>query len=496
MKKTTAAYALLLLLAFIERDFTDAEVAAADNAATGAAASEQPAPLLSTLDNQSQVSLTIYNSNLGLVKDVRDVELSSGERELRFMDVAAAVIPTTVHVKSLSDAQSFRILEQNYEYDLISPEKLLEKYVGKAVKLLDKNYYTGQEQLVSATLLSTNGAPVYQIGDEIHVGLPGRVILPQLPENLLARPTLVWLLRNAKAGKQKIEASYLTNQITWQADYVVVLNADDTKADLSGWVSIDNKSGATYKNATLKLVAGDAHRVQPPVLYERTMMLKAEAAAAPAEPQFKEEGFFEYHLYTLDRPATVKSNQTKQMELLSAVNIPVTKRFILQGQAGFFTDVFSPDDELPPQKVSVMVEIENAQKNNLGMPLPKGTLRAYKTDKDGGLQFIGEDSIDHTAKDELVRVKMGEAFDIVGARKQTDFRRVARTITEASWEIKLRNHKTESVVVRVNEPIMGDWEVLSSSQKYEKADAHTLRFDVPVPKDGETKLTYKVRVKM
>ena len=208
------------------------------------------------------------------------------------MDVASEIIPTA-H-KSLTDAQGFNVLEQNYEYDLISPEKLMEKYVGKEVKILDKNYYTGQEQLVSATLLSTNGSPVYQVEEEIHIGLPGRVILPQLPENLLSKPTLVWL-RSGKAGTQKIEASYLTNQITWQADYIVVLNAEDTKADLTGWVSIDNKSGATYKNATLKLVAGDVHRVQPKVAYERTMAMDTVATGAAA-PQFREEGF-EYHLY-------------------------------------------------------------------------------------------------------------------------------------------------------------------------------------------------------
>ncbi len=494
MTKTVVASALFLVVALIGVDSTTPLALAVDNET---AAPEQKSPLVSvsTLDNQSQVSVTIYNSNLGLVKDVREIDLTDGERELRFMDVASEIIPTTVHVKSLTDAQGFDVLEQNYEYDLISPEKLMEKYVGKEVKILDKNYYTSQEELVSATLLSTNGSPVYQVGDEIHVGLPGRVILPQLPENLLSKPTLVWLLRAGKAGKQKIEASYLTNQITWQADYIVVLNAEDTQADLTGWVSIDNKSGATYKNATLKLVAGDVHRVQPKVAYERTMAMDV-AAAAPAAPQFREEGFFEYHLYTLNRPATVKSNQTKQMELLSAVNIPVTKRLTLQGQPSYFTSVFSPDDELPPQKVSVTVEIENTPKNNLGMPLPKGTLRAYKTDTDGNLQFIGEDSIDHTAKDELVKVKMGEAFDVIGRRKQTDFKRISRTVTEVSWEIALRNHKQEPVVVRVNEPLAGDWEVLSSSQKYEKADAHTLRFDVSVPKDDETKLMYRVRVKM
>ncbi|HEV8718458.1 MAG TPA: DUF4139 domain-containing protein, partial [Candidatus Binatia bacterium] len=225
----------------------------------------QAATLTSTVADQTQVALTIYNSNIGLVKDLREIDLAEGENELRFMDVAAQVMPTTVHIKPLASSPGLAVLEQNYEYDLLSPEKLLEKYVGKEVKLLDKNYYTGQEEIVTATLLSTTGAPVYQVGNEIYIGLPGRVILPQIPENLISKPTLVWLLRGGKTGKQKVETSYLTNQITWQADYVTVLNADDTKADLSGWVSIDNKSGATYKNATLKLVAGDVHRIEPKV---------------------------------------------------------------------------------------------------------------------------------------------------------------------------------------------------------------------------------------
>lgn len=494
MKKAALVVSLAVLTSAIGMDTAPVRVSAADEAKPAGTAAPKP-PLSSSLDSQTQVALTIYNSNIGLVKDIRDIELGEGEQELRFMDVASEIIPTTVHVKSLTDTQGLRVLEQNYEYDLISPEKLMEKYVGREVKILDKNYYTGQEQLVSATLLSTNGSPVYQVGDEIHVGLPGRVILPQLPENLLSKPTLVWLLRGAKANKHKIEASYLTNQITWAADYIAVINADDTKADLSGWVSIDNKSGAAYKNATLKLVAGDVHRVQPKMVYERTMAMAADMAAAPA-PQFREEGFFEYHLYTLDRPATIKSNQIKQMTLLSSANIPVIKRLTLQGQQNYFLSAFSPDDEMPPQKVSVTIEIENSQKNNLGIPLPKGTLRVYKADKDGSLQFIGEDSIDHTAKDETVRVKMGEAFDVVGRRKQTDFKHISRGVTEASWEIALRNHKAEPVTVRVNEPMPGDWEVLTSSLKYEKADAHTLRFDVPVPKDGEVKITYKIRVKM
>lgn len=494
MKRFVTVLSLLMPVGCLGIEIVSSRAVSAENPPASATGSAESQPSrTSTLANQTQVSLTIYNSNIALVKDVRDIEIAAGNQELRFMDVASEIMPTTVHVKSLTDAQGLKVLEQNYEYDLISPEKLLEKYVGKEVRILDKNYYTGQEQLVTATLLSTTGSPVYQVGDEIHVGLPGRVILPQLPENLLSKPTLVWLLRGVTAATHKIEASYLTNQITWEADYVVVLDADDAKADLSGWVSIDNKSGATYKNATLKLVAGEVHRVQPKIAYQRAMVM-AEAAAAPETSQFKEEGFFEYHLYTLDRPATVKSNQTKQMTLLSATDIPVVKRLTLQGQPVYFTSEL-PDAELPPQKVSVTLEVENAQKNNLGVPLPKGTVRVYKEDKEGSLQFVGEDSIDHTPKDETVKVKLGEAFDVTGQRKQKDFKIIARGVTEASWEILLKNHKKEPVTVRVNEPMAGDWEVLSASQKYEKADAHTLRFDVPVPQESEVKLTYKVRVK-
>ena len=451
------------------------------------------APFTSTRADQTNVSLTIYNSNLGLVKDVREIELAEGSNRLQFMDVAAQIMPTTVLIRSRTDAKNLQVLEQNYEYDLLSPEKLLEKYVGREVKLLDKNYYTGKEELVTATLLSNNGSPIYQVGDEISIGLPGRVILPQIPANLIAKPTLVWLLQTAAASKHTIEASYLTNDITWEADYVAALNADDTQADLSGWVSIDNKSGTTYRNATLKLVAGDVNRVQLEVLYERTMAV-ARMADAPPKPQFEEEAFFEYHLYTLDRPATVKDNQTKQISLLSAADIPITKRLVLRGQPHYVRGAF--DAPPPKQNVSVYLQIENVKKNNLGMPLPKGTIRVYKADSQDSLQFVGEDQIDHTPRDETVTVKMGEAFDVVGERRQTSYKRLSRSLSEVSWQIILRNHKDEDVTVRVEEPMYGDWEVVSSTpEKYEKPDTNTLRFEVSVPKDGEVKIGYRVRIK-
>ncbi|MEW6417705.1 MAG: DUF4139 domain-containing protein [Nitrospirota bacterium] len=449
--------------------------------------------VLSTgLEDQTGVALTIYNVNLGLVKDQREVKLAKGTGDLRFMDVASQIIPTSVYIKSLVDPGSLQILEQNYEYDLLNPQKLLDKYVGKEVKLYYKNPYTEREEIVTATLLSNNGGPIFKIGDEITFGHPGRIIFPGVPENLISKPTLVWLIENDLSKAQKVEASYLTNGINWRADYVVILNDEDDKADLSGWVTIDNRSGATYKNAKLKLVAGDVNRVKDEYEYKDKMLRLAEVAAK-AEPQFKEEEFFEYHIYTLQRPSTIKENQTKQISLINADNIPVKKELLYHGARYYYYNQHG--EVITNQKVGVFVEIANKKENNLGIPLPKGTVRVYKHDKEGSLQFVGEDSIDHTPKDEKVRVKLGDAFDVVGSRKQTDWKKIASDTYEASFEISLRNHKKEDVVVRVVEPIPGDWKILNSSHEYAKTEAFTAEFNIPVPKDKETKLIYRARMR-
>lgn len=447
----------------------------------------------STLDDQTGVALTIYNVNLGLVKDQRTIRLFTGIGDLRFMDVASQIMPTSVHIKSLVNPETLQVLEQNYEYDLLNPQKLLDKYVGKEVKLYTKNPYTEREEIVTATLLSNNGQPIFKIGDEITFGHPGRIVLPGVPENLNAKPTLVWMLDNGLPSTQKIEATYLTNGINWHSDYVVTLNDKDEKADLSGWVTIDNRSGATYKNAKLKLVAGDVNRAKNEYEYKDKMMRVAEMAAKAAAPQFKEDSFFEYHIYTLERPATVKDNQTKQINLVTANDIPVKKELLYQGANYYYTSQYG--EAMSNQKIGVFVEIQNKKENNLGMPLPKGTVRVYKADKEGGLQFVGEDSIDHTPKDEKVRIKLGDAFDVVGSRKQTDWKKIAYDTYEAAFEISLRNHKKEDVVVKVVEPVPGDWKMLSSSHEYNKSEAFTAEFNVPVPKDHEVKLAYRVRMR-
>ncbi len=445
------------------------------------------APLAISGTDQRDVMVTIYNGNLGLVKDTREARLDAGTLEVKFMDVAAQIDPTSVHLKSLSDPQGLRILEQNYEYDLLTSEKLMEKYVGKTVRL-----YQGNGAYQAATLLSTNG-PIWEINGEIHMGGYGNVVLPALPENLVSKPTLVWLLRNARPALQRIEASYLTGGITWKADYVMVIDAADSKSDLTGWVTIDNKSGATYKGAALKLVAGDINRATARNEPRRALEMAAKGATADASRDFRSEGFFEYHLYTLDGRTTIKDKQTKQLSLLSATGVPVDKHFIYYGAADYFRTQYGVP--VANQKVGVYLELKNSQARGLGVPLPKGKVRVYKADASNSQQLIGEDWIDHTPKDEQVKIKMGEAFDVVGERVQKDWKKIGASLYEVEWDIILRNHKKEAVTVEVIEPVPGDWEVLRSTLPHEKVEAFTMRFRVPVPKNGEAKLNYRVRVR-
>ncbi|HTX54005.1 MAG TPA: DUF4139 domain-containing protein [Candidatus Baltobacteraceae bacterium] len=439
-----------------------------------------------TQDQQKEVSLTVYNGNLGLIRDLREVQLPVGTHEIRFMDVASQIDPTTVHLKSLTDPHGVRILEQNYEYDLLSPQKLMEKYVGRKVTLVKDD---GEE--IEAVLLSTQNGPVYQIDGKIYLGYPGRVVLPDLPADLIPNPTLVWLLESGISGPQQVEVSYLTSGLTWKADYVVVLNEKDTGGDLSGWVTIDNKSGATYRDAALKLVAGDLHRAPTRRELQGAMEMASKAAAAPT--QFQEESLFEYHLYSLQGRTTVKNNQMKQISLLDAPNIPIRKEFRFVGASQYYRSQLGTP--ISNQKVGVFLEIENTEKRNLGLPLPKGTVRVYKASSDKSLEFVGEDVIDHTPKDEKVKIKMGEAFDVVGERTQRDWKRIATNVYETEWDVQIRNHKSEDVDVTIVEPVPGDWEIVKSSHPFQKAEAHTLQFVVHVPRDGKVTVNYRVRMR-
>ncbi len=454
--------------------------------ALGPSAAAAP-PLEVTRRDQRDIAVTIYNGNFGLVRDVREISLSTGVHDVKFMDVATQIDPTTVHLRALGDPAGLKVLEQNYEYDLVSSQKLMEKYVGKRVRL-----YSSDGTFNEATLLSTEG-PVFEINGQIHLGHSGRLVLPALPDNLVSTPTLVWLLRNQVGGGQRIEASYLTGGITWKADYVLVLNATDDRGDVTGWVTIDNKSGAIYDSAALQLVAGDVHRADDRRRVTKMMELAASPTAGAASREFVEEGLFEYHLYTLDGRTTIKDNQTKQLALMSASDTRVDKQLIYSGAQEYYRNQYGVP--IANQKVGVFLELKNSKDNGLGLPLPAGKVRVYKADSAGGQQFIGEDLIDHTPKDERVKVKLGNAFDVVAERTQKDWKKISATVYEVEWEIALRNHKAADQTVTVIEPVPGDWQVLSSTLPWEKVESHTLKFVASVPKEGATKLTYRVRIR-
>lgn len=450
-----------------------------------------------TIKDQTELAVTVYNSNIALVRDVRQVALPSGQLDLRFLDIAATVNPATVHFRSLSEPTRLGILEQNYQFDLLDPQRLLKKYIGRDVTLVRTRMENGtsRQEEVSARLLAFNDAPVWKIGDEIVTGLHAEQYrFPEIPENLHSRPTLVWKVDNSGQRQHRIETSYLAGNMSWVADYVLTVGRDDVKADLDGWVTVTNTSGTSYKNAKLQLVAGDLHRVVHGQASDQMAMAKVarEMAAAPAA--FNREAFSEYHLYALNRKTTLLENETKQIALLGGSGVPVRKLFIVNGQNFYYRNRQAPGSPLKDQ-VRVFYKFRNDQAAGLGMPMPAGTVRVYQADSKGGIQFAGEDRIDHTPKDEDITLQIGTAFDVVCERKQVEWEKIADSVYEMAFEITLRNHKATPIAVEVNEPIAGDWRMLTSSHAHRKTDAWAAQFEVPVAAGGESVLRYRVRVK-
>jgi len=446
----------------------------------------------STGATREKVSITVYNSNFGLVREQRMVELGKGKVELAFADVSAHIQPETVHLTSLTRTDALTVFEQNYRYDLLTPEKLLEKYVGKRVKVVRYNEKLGTDETKEADVLAVEGGTVLRIDGEVVTGFGGRYVFPNVPANLVAKPTLVWLL-GSEEPKQRVEVSYLTANLTWRADYVLVLDAKDKVGDLTGWVTLTNGTGTSYPRAELKLVAGDVQRLAPPPPPPMPMAEMMVAPAASAAPQFSQESLFEYHLYTLGRPTDLLDKETKQVTLLEAHGIAVKKKLVFRGQDWWFRGQYG--DLGKNQKVSVFVEFENKEADGLGMPMPKGTVRVYKADSAGAQQFVGEDAIDHTPRDEKVEIKLGGAFDVVADRKQTDWKALGNCTSESAWEVAIRNHKDAGETVEVIEPVNGDWEIVRSSHEAKKEDSRTFVFKVDVPARGETKITYRVRIR-
>ncbi|MBL7074105.1 DUF4139 domain-containing protein [candidate division KSB1 bacterium] len=434
--------------------------------------------MTAVLAQEKGVAITIYNQNLGLVKEVRPMFFKKGINEMKFQDVAAKIDPTSVHFKSLTAPEKVAILEQNYEYDLVSSSKLLNKYIDQEIKL-----YTEKGDLFRGKLLNSSPKDVILETKDGGIQVISQenirdINFPQLPEGLITRPTLIWLLDCEKQGDHKAEVSYLTDGINWHTEYVAVVDKDDKNLELGGWVSIDNRSGATYQDAKVKLMAGEIHRVKPK-RYPRDRIL-AESFAAKAAPQFVEKPFFEYHLYTLQRKTTIKNNQIKQISLFPNAQVKTDK-------------ILTYDGAKDKKSVRVNLEFINSKKAGLGIPLPAGKVRVYKEDEDKSLEFIGEDKIEHTPKDEKVRVFVGKAFDVVGERIQTEYERKGKRAREEEYEITLRNHKDKDVNVVVVEHLYGDWKILSSSHTYRKKTSTEVEFPVTVQAGGEVKITYRVR---
>jgi hypothetical protein len=464
------------------------------------ATAEHAAPVeVSTTTQKDQVDLnvTVYNSNIALIRDVRQLHLASGTFPLRFEDVAASIMPATVHFRSLTDPAKLNVVEQNYEYDLLDAQKLLQKYVGREITLVrgeEEANSTKWVETKALLLADNNNEPVWKIGNEIVTGMPTSWYrFSELPGNLYSRPTLVWTLDNAGAGSQKVEASYLTNNMNWNADYVLTVARDEKTGDLDGWVTLTNNSGASFVNAKLQLVAGEIHQVRPVTIESMGAAAKVDRAMA-APPQFQQEGMSEYHLYTLGRRTSIQNNESKQISLLSGTNVPVEKFLLVEGQSYYYHNQQGIGNAIP-EPVKLYYRFKNDEKGGLGMPLPAGTVRVYQADSKGGIQFVGEDRIDHTPKDETLKIYVGNAFDIVCERKQLDYKKLANNLYEMEYQITLRNHKDVPVTVEAREPIGGDWEVVNSNLKWTKLDATTISFEIPVEKNGTATLDYRVRVK-
>ncbi len=427
-------------------------------------------------NNQKSVSVTVYNENLGVVKDLRGFDMKEGVSEIEVTGVASRIKPTTVHVK-----MNGSVLEQNYRYDLADMDAVLQRYIDREITLI------GENDTFSGRLLSFNNSKiVVEQKDGGVIMLPDykdyRLAASKLPEGLLTKPTLAWIVDSRKSGRQEVEITYQTEGMRWSAEYVAVLNEDDSQADVNAWVTIGNRSGASYEDAKLKLVAGDVNMVKEKGLRGQFSNLEYARTADGAGKQFEEKEFFEYHIYHLQRNSTIRNNETKQISLFEAGDVSVEKRFVYN----------SSGNNNENGKPGVYIEFANSEKNNLGVPMPKGKFRLYKSDG-GDVEFIGEDEIDHTPRSEKVKLRVGDAFDIRIDEKIVETKKLGRSLWENTYEITVKNRKKETAAVYIDRNLYSDWEVLETNIDFEKVNAFKIRFKVDVSAGEEKTLTYKVR---
>lgn len=438
--------------------------------------------------DQKRVALTIYNNDLAMIKDQRRVTLKKGHNMLAFMDVSANIQPETALLRNLSRPQGFSIIEQNYEFDLLTAHTLIQKHVGREVGVIYRHPTTGEETIEQATLLAANQGIILRFEDRIETGIsPSRLVYQDIPEDLRERPSLILQLHTAISGKQELELSYLTSGLSWKADYVAKLNQSEDRFDLNGWVTLTNRSGTAYQDAHLQLVAGSVHRVTPVADYAKRQA--REAMALAEAPPMREEALLDYHLYSLERTTTIKNNQTKQVALLSAQEVTVHKQYELRSHTPHLYYGHSQASSILKPPVMVYLHFDNTEKAGLGLPLPAGIIRVYKQDSKGNTQFVGEDRINHVSKNDSAKLKLGQAFDVTAEKRRTEYRKLDSNSFEASFEILLRNAKKESVLVKVAEFIPGDWHILTESHPHQRETANTALWQLPVPAEGQVTLT-------
>ncbi|MDD5719025.1 MAG: DUF4139 domain-containing protein [Candidatus Krumholzibacteria bacterium] len=456
-----------------------AAVAAGLGAGTIAAADTA---VISEPGQRKLLELTVYNQALALVREVRAVDLPAADFALEFRGVPQQIRPATLLVEGKGHT-GLVILEQNYEFDLMSREKILEKYVGRDVAWIQED-----GERISGRLLGMAAGPVYEVGGEVVFEVPGRIALPQLPENLRARPTLVWRAQTERKGQADLDVSYLTGGLSWNADYVLQLDPAGVKADLKGWVTVENRSGAGFADARLQLVAGDINVVRPAM---ESSGVRYMVDAVKAAPEMESEVLYDYHLYTVPWATTLPDNSSKQVSLLEATDIAVKRRYTVRAASGYFR---GGDPSGARQDVWVSYEFENREQNHLGKALPAGVVRVYGQAKDGKRQLLGEDRIAHTPRNEKVELRVGKAFDIVAERVRKDYRRVSDRVHRTQWELTVRNQKDEDIEVEIREQVGGQWEILASSLPYEKLSAQEILFRVPVKREQAAVLQYTVEV--
>lgn len=464
---------------------------------------------LTALAASAQPALTVYNQGFAVVRERVPLELKAGENLVQFAGATAMLEPDSVVLRDPAGRVQVRVLEQSYRADVMSPGLLLALNEGREIDFLvrDQNAkeHTVRGKIVRSGYAPGGGAstPIIEVDGKLRFSLPGEPLFPTLPGDGILKPTLSWTLGAAQAATFEAELGYVTGGLSWQAAYNLVAPEKGDTLDIVGWVTVTNQSGKAFENAAVKLMAGDVHRVQPAAargaLARRDMVqLEAFQVSAPVT----EKAFDEFHLYSLARPVTVRDRETKQVEFMRATAVKAPVIYVYDGAAMFATyrGGMMQDPNFGTQgnkKVWVMREFRNSEANNLGLPLPKGRLRFYRRDDaDGRIEFTGENELDHTAKNELVRVKTGDAFDVVGERIRTQFNSSSRQdFAEEDFQIKVRNRKTEPVTVRVVEHLYrwSNWRIVQQSDEFTKKDAQTIEFNVTVPPDTEKVVTYRVR---